>query len=72
MLRPSEEQGLRPDSKAEQGKLKVGNLALAVYAKLSASLTNEQKNFEEHASKFKQKEDVNKKSIDVMKLCIPP
>lgn len=38
-----------------------------VYAKLSGSLKNEQKNFEEHASKFKQREDVNKKSIDIMK-----
>lgn len=38
-----------------------------MYSKLSSSLKNEKRNYEEQATKFKYKEDANKKSIDIMK-----
>lgn len=40
---------------------------LDMNSKLSKSLKNEQRNFEEQATKYKYKEDANKKSIDIMK-----
>jgi hypothetical protein len=41
--------------------------SIDVYLKLSGSLKNEQRTFEDHASKFKMKEEINSKSIDIMK-----
>lgn len=41
--------------------------AVDMYSKLSNSLKNEKRNYEEHATKYKYKEESNKKSIDIMK-----
>jgi hypothetical protein len=41
--------------------------SIDVYLKLSGSLKNEQRTFEDHTSKFKMKEEINSKSIDIMK-----
>lgn len=41
--------------------------SIDVYLKLSGSLKNEQRTFEDHASKYKMKQDINSKSIDIMK-----
>jgi hypothetical protein len=49
-------------------KIYVAKLdSIDVYLKLSGSLKNEQITFEDHASKYKMKKDINSKSIDIMK-----
>lgn len=47
--------------------LLIKNDAVDMFSKLSSSLQNEKRNYEDQAAKFKHKEDANKKSIDIMK-----